>query len=85
MTYSDHTIFDLKRAFYKFSRQIGKYRQVDALEVLRQLQLRPEAHQIIEKLIRDTFEKDAFAGYLRMDALAIPLEILLLENNVKLS
>ena len=75
MTYSASTLSGLKQAFYKFDRQIGKYNKEQALTLLKQLELTPEAEAIVKKLALEAFAKNASAGYLRLSAISNSLQV----------
>lgn len=74
VTYSGSTLLGLKQAFYKFDRQIGKYNKDQALTLLKQLELTPEAEAIVRRLVLEAFAQDAFAGYLRLGAVSNRLQ-----------
>lgn len=75
MEYSDFILRELRRAFYKYSRQIGKYRKDEALSLLKHLALSEKADKIIRILVDEAYEKDAFAGYLRTEAISIRIQL----------
>jgi len=77
------TLGGLKQAYYKYSRQIGKWNKQDALILLEQLRLEPIANELVKKVVLETFEKDSFAGYLRTQAISIRLELMLLREGIK--
>lgn len=74
MTYSDATFASLKMAFYKFDRQLGKWDKQNSLTLLDQLGLESQAHEIVKATIIEAFEKDAFAGMLRLAAVSNRLQ-----------
>ncbi len=77
------TLRGIKQAYYKYINQIGKWNKQDALILLEQLRLVPEATEIVREVVLETFEKDAFAGMLRTEAISIRLQVILAREGVK--
>lgn len=80
MTYSDLEIMQIKQAYRKYFRQIGKHSKADARILLEQLKLSDRPTEAIRKVIDEWAEKDTFAGYARFDGLAIRIQMFLLRE-----